>query len=98
MAKQYVDQLVVIPFSTDKKVKEDYWSKIGINCITGIYVYDNKVFDIIDAIKPSERGEIEVTDINNEYIKSKMTNWCEFEGNWTDAGTWESYKLANSMF
>ena len=37
LAKQYVDQLVVIPFSTDKKVKEDYWSKIGINCITGIY-------------------------------------------------------------
>ena len=37
LAKQYVDQLVVIPFSTDKKVKEDYWTKIGINCITGIY-------------------------------------------------------------
>ena len=37
LAKQYVDQLVVIPFSTDKKVKEEYWSNIGINCITGIY-------------------------------------------------------------
>ena len=37
LAKEYVDQLVVIPFSTDKKVKENYWSKIGINCITGIY-------------------------------------------------------------
>ena len=67
-------------------------------CITGIYIYDMKVFEIIKNIRPSTRGEIEVTDINNEYLKYNKASWSVIEGMWTDAGTWESYKIANESF
>lgn len=67
-------------------------------CITGVYIYDNEVFDIIKKTKPSQRGEIEITDINNEYIKRKKSKFFLLDGMWTDAGTWESYKTANDFF
>ena len=67
-------------------------------CITGVYIYDSEVFDIIKKTKPSQRGEIEITDINNEYIKRKKSKFFLLDGMWTDAGTWESYKIANDFF
>ena len=60
--------------------------------VTGLYIYPNKVFDIIPTLKPSARGELEVTDINN-YFLSRPTNSSvvyRLEGFWSDAGTFES--------
>ncbi len=58
--------------------------------VTGLYLYDNKVFDIIRTCKPSTRGELEITDVNNEYLKKEKLNWFELKGFWSDAGTFES--------
>ena len=65
--------------------------------IIGIYLYDNTVFDIIKTLKPSDRGELEITDVNNAYIaKSEMT-WDILDGWWTDAGTFESLLRASQL-
>lgn len=58
--------------------------------VTGLYLYDQKVFDIARKLKPSGRGELEITDVNNEYIKRDAMTYSVLEGNWTDAGTFES--------
>ena len=58
----------------------------------------NDVFDVIRRTKPSSRGEIEITDINNEYIIRKKSKFFLLDEMWTDAGTWESYRLANDFF
>ncbi|HSW00621.1 MAG TPA: sugar phosphate nucleotidyltransferase [Sedimentisphaerales bacterium] len=65
--------------------------------ITGIYFYDGEVFDIIRKLKPSGRGELEITDVNNWYIQKRQLS-CDFlEGWWTDAGTFESLVRANDL-
>jgi len=65
--------------------------------VTGIYMYDNRVFDIIRTLKPSDRGELEITDVNNVYIR-EGTMTCEIlEGWWTDAGTFESLLRASTL-
>ncbi|OGE82104.1 MAG: spore coat protein [Candidatus Doudnabacteria bacterium RIFCSPLOWO2_01_FULL_44_21] len=62
---------------------------------TGVYIYDNKVFNYIKKIKPSARGQLEITDLNNIYINAKKFNWAELKGFWSDAGTFESlYKTS----
>jgi glucose-1-phosphate thymidylyltransferase len=66
--------------------------------ITGLYIYDNRVFDIVRTIKPSDRNELEITDVNNEYIKLGELKGLEFEGFWTDAGKFESLHLASSYW
>ncbi len=58
--------------------------------VTGLYLYDNKVFDIIRTCKPSTRGELEITDVNNVYLSLGKLNWFELKGFWSDAGTFES--------
>lgn len=58
--------------------------------VTGLYIYDNKVFDFIKDCKPSDRGELEITDVNNSYIKDGLLRWAELKGFWSDAGTFES--------
>jgi glucose-1-phosphate thymidylyltransferase len=63
--------------------------------VTGIYIFDNSVFKIIKTLKPSERGQLEVTDINNAYIKKGKLQWEELDGFWTDAGTPDSLFKAN---
>ena len=73
LAKQYVDQLVVIPFSTDKKVKEEYWKKIGINCITGIYEpFGYTICESIDRGAPvivqNIDGPKEIVEEVKEYV------------------------------
>jgi len=65
--------------------------------VTGIYMYDDKVFDIIDDLRPSRRGELEITDVNNAYISKEELHFDVLSGWWTDAGTFESLALANSL-
>lgn len=66
-------------------------------CVTGIYMYDSKVFDIIKTLKPSGRGELEITDVNNEYIKEGILTYDILKGPWTDAGTFVSLRRANEL-
>ena len=65
--------------------------------VTGIYFYDAQVFDIIKTLKPSGRGELEITDVNNAYIEAGELTWSVLDGWWTDAGTIESLFLANRL-
>ena len=65
--------------------------------VTGIYMYDNTVFEIIKKQKPSDRGELEITDVNNEYIKKGEMKWEILDGWWTDAGTFESLRRATNL-
>ncbi|MEX0684619.1 MAG: sugar phosphate nucleotidyltransferase [Balneolales bacterium] len=66
-------------------------------CVTGIYMFDNEVFNHIRKLKPSGRGELEITDVNNFYIKENMMRYSVLNGWWTDAGTPESYRMANEL-
>lgn len=65
--------------------------------VIGIYMYDGEVYDIIRTLKPSGRGELEITDVNNAYIKRDEMTWEELEGWWTDAGTFESLLRASNL-
>jgi glucose-1-phosphate thymidylyltransferase len=65
--------------------------------VTGIYFYDARVFSIIKTLKPSGRGELEITDVNNAYIGSGQLTWEILDGWWTDAGTIESLHRANQL-
>lgn len=65
--------------------------------VTGIYFYDARVFEIIKTLKPSGRGELEITDVNNAYLGAGELTWDLLEGWWTDAGTIESLLLANRL-
>jgi len=65
--------------------------------VIGIYLYDSDVFDIIRTLKPSGRGELEITDVNNAYIEREDLTWDELEGWWTDAGTFESLLRASNL-
>jgi len=73
-----------------KKPKSDY-------AITGIYFYDTCVFDIIRTLKPSARGELEISDVNSAYVARGQLAYDVLEGWWTDAGTFESLIRANEM-
>jgi glucose-1-phosphate thymidylyltransferase len=65
--------------------------------VTGIYMYDNQVFDIIRTLKPSERGELEITDVNNKYLEMGQLTYGILDGWWTDAGTFDSLLKANIL-
>ena len=65
--------------------------------VTGLYMYDNQVFDIIKKLKPSDRGEFEITDVNNHYIKKGTMSYTILDGWWTDAGTFESLYRASRL-
>ncbi len=58
--------------------------------VSGLYLYDARVFDYIKRLKPSGRGELEITDVNNFYLDDGLLRWTELEGFWSDAGTFES--------
>lgn len=66
-------------------------------CVTGIYMYDNRVFNIIKELKPSARGELEITDVNNWYIRDGSLTFNTLKGWWTDAGTFDSLLSANIL-
>jgi len=67
------------------------------HAIIGVYFYDSAVFDIIRTLKPSARGELEITDVNNAYVRSGQLGYDVLEGWWTDAGTFESLARANDL-
>ena len=73
-----------------KEPKSDY-------AVIGVYMYDAEVFDIVKTLKPSSRGELEITDVNNAYIERDEMTWDELEGWWTDAGTFESLLRASNL-
>jgi glucose-1-phosphate thymidylyltransferase len=54
--------------------------------VVGVYMYDNRVFDIVKTLKPSKRGELEITDVNNAYIKDGSMSYEILSGGWADAG------------
>ena len=65
--------------------------------VIGIYFFDNTVFDVIKTLKPSDRGELEITDVNNHFINEGTMTWSELDGWWTDAGTFESLLHAANL-
>lgn len=65
--------------------------------VTGLYLYDSKVFSVIKTLKPSGRGELEITDVNNHYIQNGTMKFSFIKGDWTDAGTFESLFRANRV-
>ena len=71
-------------------LKSDY-------AVTGLYIYDNGVFDIIKTLKPSGRGELEITDVNNEYVRQGAMGYSVLDGYWSDAGTFGSLLRAGVM-
>ena len=73
-----------------KKPKSNY-------AVCGLYLYDNRVFDIIRELKPSGRGELEITDVNNVYIRKNIMTYSMINGWWTDAGTFESLLKASNL-
>lgn len=58
--------------------------------VTGLYIYDASVFDYIGRLEPSDRGELEITDVNNFYLNDGRLRWAELDGFWSDAGTFQS--------
>lgn len=71
-----------------KKPKSNYAS-------TGLYIFDGRCFGFIKKLKPSKRGELEIVDLQNIYIKEGTMRWYELDGFWTDAGTFDSIFRAN---
>lgn len=65
--------------------------------VAGLYMYDSDVFEIAQALKPSGRGELEITDVNNEYIKRGTMTYSVLKEWWTDAGTFESLFRASRL-
>jgi glucose-1-phosphate thymidylyltransferase len=84
------DNKVIKITEKPKKPKTSY-------AVTGIYFYDNSIFDIIRTLKPSGRGELEITDVNNAYIGRNQLQYDILSGWWTDAGTFESLNTANEL-
>ena len=73
-----------------KKPKSNY-------AVTGIYMYDGTVFDKVKKLVPSGRGELEITDVNNAYIREGTMTYSSVDGWWTDAGTFESLLRATNL-
>lgn len=65
--------------------------------VTGVYMYDAQVFDIIKTLKPSGRGELEITDVNNAYLRRGELEFDVLKGWWTDSGTFDSLLHANVL-
>ncbi|MCD4676683.1 MAG: glucose-1-phosphate thymidylyltransferase, partial [Desulfobacula sp.] len=65
--------------------------------VTGLYMYDGEVFDVISMLEPSGRGELEITDVNNYYIDQGRMGYKVLDGYWSDAGTFESLLRAGVM-
>jgi glucose-1-phosphate thymidylyltransferase len=83
------DRVVAIE-EKPRSPKSDY-------AVTGIYFYDSSVFEKIKRLKPSGRGELEITDVNNFYIQEGALTFDTLDGWWTDAGTFESLLRANIL-
>lgn len=87
---QLKDKEIISIEEKPKKPKSDY-------AVTGIYMYDSKVFDIAKTLKPSRRGELEITDVNNAYLELGELEYSILDGWWTDSGTFDSLLRANML-
>lgn len=65
--------------------------------VAGLYLYDHEVFKVIKNLKPSARGELEITDVNNYYINKGLMKYSLVQGAWTDAGTFDSLRRATNL-
>jgi len=72
------------------RIEEKPEKPLSSKAVTGLYLYDSQVFDIISRLKPSNRGELEITDVNNAYLKNGQLQWFPLEGFWLDAGKFET--------
>jgi glucose-1-phosphate thymidylyltransferase len=79
------------------KIVEKPKTHLSSWAVTGMYFYDETVFEVISTLKPSARGELEITDVNNAYIARGDLTFDVLPGWWTDAGTPSSYKFANDL-
>lgn len=82
---------------TIKNVVEKPKTPLTDWAVTGFYLYDNRVFDVIKTLKPSARGEYEITDVNNWYINEGTMDHFKAKKFWVDAGTFDSLHLANQL-
>ncbi|HYE81538.1 MAG TPA: sugar phosphate nucleotidyltransferase [Clostridia bacterium] len=89
--------VAVIKEGRIEKIVEKPDRNISSYAVTGIYFYDNRVFDIIKEVKPSARGELEITSVNNIYLSGQELTYDVIKGSWTDAGTSAGYKYANAL-
>ena len=80
------------------KIEEKPKNPKSAYAVTGVYIYDTDVFKIIKKLEPSERGQLEITDVNNVYIKKGKLSWAELKGYWGDAGTYASLFKANKYW
>lgn len=89
----------VVEFENDriKAVVEKPQSPPSNFIVTGVYMYDSQVFDLIKGLSPSDRGELEITDVNNMYIEKGQLEYSKLEGWWTDAGTFTSLLRASNL-
>lgn len=81
-----------------KKILEKPDSPPSDYAVTGLYIYDQTVFDKIRNLQPSARGELEITDVNNQYLKEGSLRWAELRGYWRDAGTFDTLFEANQYW
>ncbi len=79
------------------KIIEKPKQPVGNLAVTGCYLYDQQVFSIIKSLRPSGRGELEITDVNNAYIEKGQMTFSQLAGDWTDAGTFASLLKANLL-
>lgn len=79
------------------KIVEKPKNPLSNFAVTGFYIYDNQVFNFIKKLKPSQRGELEITDVNNMYLEQDQLTYDVLEGWWTDAGTFQSLRKAGNL-
>jgi glucose-1-phosphate thymidylyltransferase len=86
-------------FKDDKivRIDEKPYNPASDYAVTGVYIYDSSVFDKIDKLDFSARGEMEITGVNNDYIKEGKINGSELEGFWSDAGMPESLYISSTF-
>ncbi|MBU0536478.1 MAG: spore coat protein, partial [Nanoarchaeota archaeon] len=82
---------IIVEIEEKPKKPKSEWA------VTGVYIYDNKVYDMIKNLKPSARGELEITDVNNYYIRKGLMQAAFLDGFWSDAGTFESLLRASQL-
>lgn len=80
-----------------KRIIEKPKKPVSDYAVTGIYMYDSDVFRITKTLKPSRRGELEITDVNNEYLRQGTLTYSILKGWWTDSGTFDSLLKANNL-
>ncbi len=80
-----------------EKIVEKPKEFISDYAVTGLYIYDSQVVEIAKNLKPSERGELEITDVNNHYLKNNQLAVSKVDGEWLDAGTFDSLLSAQNL-